>query len=715
MNTLKEVRMRADEIMSRMTLDEKIGQLNQVSYNGKNFDEVAEEIKARRVGSIILATSSQAGNDKQAKSDTDATDMLQKLAMENGGIPIIYGRDVIHGHRVVYPVPLAMAATFNPDIIEKSYREIAKEASRDGIHWSFAPMIDVSRDPRWGRCVEGPGEDPYLGGKMAEAAVRGFQGDDFSQPDSLAACVKHFVGYGASEGGRDYNCADIGETALRNFYLRAFDKAVKAGVATVMSSFNDISGIPLSANEHLLREVLKDEFGFDGFVVSDWSSVDMLIDFGTASDRKESAEQALKAGIDMDMVSKSYVDFTKELISEGKLSEDILDDAVRRILCVKIAFGLFENPYAPDIDVDYDKHIESAIEVAEQAVVLLKNKDSLLPLSRDAKISAIGPMINNKRDLLGTWTLDFNLDYVKTYKDVLNEEYSDVEVFYADSELQQSMVTASRKAKTAVVFLGEPAAATGENRSIANVDIPYEQAELVKKLHNTGSKVIAVLTFARPTGLEEIEPFCDAMIYAWHCGTGTAQAVVRTLFGDNVPSGALPMTLLRRSAQIPLYYNATRSGKKVDPYFGFAWWANIYEDMTGTPMYPFGYGLSYTEFKYSNIQLDKSVSYAELMNGGKLKVSVDVKNIGVYDGYETVQCYVKDEVAQIARPLRELKGFEKPFIKRGETKHIVFELGLDELGYYNAKSNFVADCGKFTIYIGNSSLATDCIEFVLAE
>ncbi len=710
MGKTRELEHKIEQLLESMSLDAKIGQLNQIIYNGTNDEEVMAQIKTGKVGSLIFAGSEQAGNDpSDTVYDLDRINLLQKAALDNCGIPLIFGRDVIHGHHVVYPIPLAMAATFHPSLIRECYERISEEAADCGVHWSFAPMVDVSRDPRWGRCVEGSGEDPYLAERMAEAVIDGFQGTDHTNRESIAACVKHYVGYGASEGGRDYNPTEIGENTLRNYYLKPFRAAVKSNVATVMSAFNGISGQPMSSNQYLLDDVLRKEFGFEGFVVSDWAAVDMLRAFGTAEDGKDCARQCLNAGIDMDMVDGCYVEHLKELIAEGKVSMETLDRAVARILRIKLEYGLFENPYVEAKGYDLQQHIDLSVKAAEEAMVLLKNKDNILPLKKEQQIAAVGPMLQEKRDLLGTWSLDFCLSYVKTIRQALEQAKPDIS--FSNTALQDAMVMAGRRKDVTLVFLGESAAATGEQRSLASVDIPRDQVELVKKLHATGQKVVAVLCFARATAVQEIEPYCEAILYAWHSGTGMAQAIANLLFGESVPSGCLPMTILRSTGQIPLYYNMPRAGRSANAYYGGHY--KNYEDIDAQPLYPFGYGLSYTEFRYTTPVIGKTVTWKEIEAGKKLEVSVQVSNVGGFDGYDVVQCYVKDVHASIARPLRELKGFQKVFLKAGETKTVCFRLGKEELGYYNQQNEFVVDPGLFEIYIGKSAYEQNMVTWKL--
>ncbi len=700
---------RIDALLQSMTLDQKIGQLHQIRFSGDNFDEVLREVEAGRTGSLVLAISATAGNDLQSAKYADKMPLLQKAAMESTGIPLINGRDIIHGHRVVFPIPLAMAASFHPELIEKAYRTITEEASQDGIDWSFAPMLDISRDPRWGRCIEGAGEDPYLGARIGEAMIKGFQGKEGDE-SRIAACVKHYIGYGASEGGRDYSPTDISEISLRNYYLPAFRAAVDAGAATVMTSFNAIAGLPCTSSRYLLREVLKQEFGFDGFVVSDWGAVHHLqTRFGIAEDKKECAEKALNAGLDMDMVSGCFFQYVKELLSEGLITEEVLDDAVRRILRVKMAFGLFEDPYKPKKELDYEAHSEEAVRVAEECLVLLKNENGILPLKKDAKIAAVGPMVDLRRDHLGSWTLDFDLTYVKTIREAFLSEYPELAVSFADTGMLDVMPMLGKNKDVTVVFLGESAAVTGESNSLVDIELPKGQLALLKALKSKGQKVVAVLCFGRPIALEEMEPYCDAILYAWHGGSGAATAIVRTLMGDSVPSGSLPMTILKRTGQIPLYYNTYRSSS--NSYYGLG--NGKYNDADVRPMYPFGYGLSYTSFSYGEVKIENSPSYADICEGKRLVLSVEIENTGAYDAYETAQCYLYDSVAEIARPLRELCGFQKVFIKAGERATVRFSLGKEELGYYASDNRLRLDRGSFELYVGRGAYAKSKIGFIL--
>ncbi len=700
-----EVEKRIDGLLAEMTLREKIGQLNQLMLPADNsqVEKVVEEIRKGNVGSLILATSETAGNGEEKLSRSEILEFYQKIAVEESrlGIPIIYGRDVIHGHHTVLPIPLGLAASFDGELVKEAYRCVAREAAADGVQWTFAPMLDNSHDPRWGRIIESAGEDPFLGEQMAKAVVEGFQGDDLSKPENIAACAKHFIGYGASEGGRDYTRVELSEYSLRNFYLGQFRAAVNAGVQTVMSSFNDISGVPVSVNKHLLTDVLKEELGFDGFVVSDWGSVSQLVRHGVAENQADCAKLSLNAGIDMDMVDCAYIDHLEKLVEQGEVELSRIDDAVRRILRVKLNCGIFENPYPPKLKIDSAKHRTTARKMAADCMVLLKN-NGVLPLSADNKISVLGPMMNEQLSMLGSWALDGNPDDVTCILNALKNKAGS-NIICDTSPLLDQQRRAGNGCDTAVLCLGESSLVTGERNSLANIDVPDFQVELARNAKALGKKVIAVLSFGRPVGLEKLEPFCDAMLYTWHPGTEAGEAIADILYGDTVPSGRLPITLPRTTGQIPLYYNFIRSGKPADGYYGEGM---NYSDCSGTPMYPFGYGLSYTEFKYSAPKADKEkITLEELKNGGKFKISVDIENIGKYDGKELVQAYVFDSTASMSRPIRELKAYKKAAIKKGEKLTVNLELGYEAFAFYNAENKYVSEKGKFSIFIGKDCLA----------
>lgn len=707
---------RAKEILQKMSLKEKIGQMNQEPLCSNNIEEMMEKARRGELGSVILSLSSTAGNDAQEKTKIEVLNRLERAAVEESpsGIPIIVGRDVIHGHHTVFPIPLASSASFHPSIVETGYRYVAKEAANDGIHWTFSPMMDISRDPRWGRCIEGIGEDPYLGERMAEAAVNGFQGSDPKARDSLAACAKHYIGYGASEGGRDYAKTEISDYSLRNYYLKPFRAAVRAGAATVMSSFNEISGVVANASHYLLTELLKEEIGFDGYVISDWNAVGTMVKRGRAEDRVHAAELAANAGLDMDMVSRCFVENLEALVESGKVSEAAIDEAVLRILYVKLKFGLFEHPYLLEqLPIHEEEHRLAAKKCSDEAMVLLKNKNHILPLSKTTVVSAIGPMLFEKRSHLGSWTLDGDLQKVKSVAEVLKEKgvpawMPDPDSEYFLNDINNPFRPICRSdSEVIVVILGESNRTTGEANSMARIELPDEQLELLKKLHSFGKPVVGVMVFGRPIALEEAEPYLDAILYAWHSGTCAAESIVDILYGDVNPSGRVPMTFPRCTGQIPIYYNYPL-GHAYESIYYTEKEMEAYCDCRPTPMYPFGYGLSYTEFRYTDLYCEESsLSFKEIQNGKKFRIHVTVENIGKRDGWETAQCYIQDCVATMIRPQRELKGFDKRWIPAGEKAEFCFELGFEELAYYNQNREFTPECGTFKIYVGKDCYASE--------
>ncbi len=710
----QNIEARIDKILADMSLRDKIGQLTQAVFHVADPEGTKQLIKEMHPGSLIVATSAWAGNDLQESAQQDVMNDVQRFAMEEIGIPIIYGRDVIHGHKVVYPVPLAQAAAFNPDLVRRAYRATAEEATNEGIHWSFTPMLDVSRDPRWGRIIEGPGEDPYVGECFARAAVEGLQGDDLTKQENMVACAKHYVGYGQSEGGRDYHRTEISDYTLRNYYLKAFHAAVKAGLKTVMSSFNDISGQPVTSSRYLLTDILRDEFGFEGYVVSDWDAVVQLKNQGVAETGEDCARLAINAGLDMDMCDHQYYQHLEDLVRNGEVSMDTVDEAVRRVLRVKMEAGLFDHPYTEAKPIDTQAHIDLAREFAQESIVLLKN-NGVLPLPKDKRIAICGPMTNEKRALLGSWTLDFDLDYVPTITEAMKAAIGSDLV--EPVGLWDEMGSAIRRSDITVLALGESNLVTGESRNLARVELTDAQKELAKIAHDLGHPVVGVMFFGRPIALQDVEHYFDAIVYAWHGGSQVAPAVCDVLFGDVNPSGKTAMTFVRLTGQIPLYYNVTPSGRKVMGYYGETDIFNRnYEDCLGTPMYPFGYGLSYTTFAYSDLKVNHdTVSLAALEKGETLKVSVNVTNTGDRAGKEVVQCYVRDCIASMTRPMKELKGFEKPLMEAGETKTVTFELGKDAFAFYNANAEYVVEPGKFVITVGKDCLCTDSVEITVVK
>lgn len=707
-----DIEKRIDELLSKMTLHEKIGQLNQIKAPLNDDEEIFQMIRDGKIGSFIMATTAHAGNDDTASVENILINKMQKIAVEESrlGIPIIYGRDVIHGHRTVYPIPLASAASFNPKLIEKCYRNIAKEASADGVHWTFSPMLDLARDARWGRIIEGPGEDVYVGECLAEACVKGFQGEDVSKSDSLVACAKHYLGYGASEGGRDYHRTEISDYNLYNYYLPAFRAAVKAGVGTFMSSFNDINGQPVTSSYKYLTEILRDKLGFDGMVVSDWAAVSQLKKQGVAETDADCARLSINAGLDMDMCDKIYLNNLEELVEKGEVSIETIDLAVRRVLRVKLRKGLFEKPYCDAADIDKTAHLADARALAAESMVLLKNDNNTLPLNKTQKIALVGPFIRERRALLGSWTLDGKAEETPNLAEAMKEAVgNNLLVGYDDLSVFDGNIVRAAKADVIVLALGESEKVTGEARSVSDIGLPQNQIDLIHRYKALGKRVIGVFFCGRPMAMEGVSEYLDAIVYAWHSGSQTANALCDILFGDVVPSGKTAVTFPKRTGHIPLYYNVTSSGRRVDCYYGENP-ADCYTDSVPTPAYPFGFGLSYTKFSYSDLKADTlEIPLESLKNGKKFGVSIAVKNIGDFDGKETVQLYIRDKIASIMRPLRELKAFEKRLIKKGESVTFSFELGYDKLGFYTPDGEYTVEKGEFEIYVGENCLTTNKI------
>ena len=686
------------EKIKSMSLVEKIGQLNQVQL--EDTEQIREEIRKGRVGSVILADTATAGNDEQKRIDVNLLNELQRIAVEESltGIPLIFGRDVIHGHHTVLPIPLAEAASFHTELIEKSYHAVAEEAASDGVHWTFSPMIDISRDPRWGRCIEGFGEDPYLTSEMGKAAIRGFQGEDYKNADSIAACAKHYLGYGAVEGGRDYSKAEISDYTLRNYYLRPFQAAVDEGVATVMNSFSEISGQPVASSRYYLHDLLKEELSFEGFIISDWASIAKLVNHRVAEDEKEAAMLAANAELDMDMVDGCYIEHLGELVAEGKVSEKTIDKMVYRVLSIKEKFGLFEHPYTEREKINYTEHLGLAKQCADESMVLLKN-NGVLPVEQSKKIAVTGPFLYEKRSHLGSWAPDYDPGMLKSIQEAfLACADEDKLVFPQLPYLWDDILPAVRDVDTVVLALGESARVSGEDNCLADIALPNEQLEFAKKIKALGKKIIGVLCFGRPIALGEAEPYFDAILYAWQSGSCAAQSIADIVYGRVNPSGKLPMTFPRVTGQIPIYYNYPSYFGNGMAYYGEG---RNYWDCQSTPMYPFGYGLSYTEFAYAEVRCESNMlTLEELQSGKKFKVSAILTNTGRYAGKETVQCYISDLVASMTRPIKELKGFSKVFLNQGESREVTFELGFKELGFYNGKGKFCVEPGEFDVFIG---------------
>ncbi len=708
--TSKDEEKFINNLLHRMTLQEKLGQMNQTHFN-TTVDSMCMKVRNSELGSLL-------------NIDPKLVNQIQRTAVKESrlGIPLIIGRDVIHGYKTVFPIPLGQAASFNPQVPENGARVAATEARQQGITWTFAPMLDISRDARWGRIAESLGEDPYLTSVMGASMVRGFQGKSLRDNNAMAACVKHFVGYGAAEGGRDYNSTNIPVRLLRNVYLPPFQKAIEAGAATVMTSFNDNDGIPSSGNDFLLRTVLRNEWKFDGFVVSDWESMSEMIKHGYAQDKKDVARVSLKAGMDMEMVSETYVDYVKELLAEKKVSMKDVDNAVRNILRIKYRLGLFENPYVDEKAVSTiyaPDHLKKARQAAVESAILLKNDKAILPLKSTTKIAVIGPMANAAHDQLGTWSFDGDKNKTVTPLKALQTEYSNINFVYEpgltysrDKNTNfEKAILAANSADVAVVFVGEEAILSGEAHSLSNINLMGQQSELLKAIKSTGKPVVMVVIAGRPLTIESDLPNADAVLYNFHPGTMGGLAIMDLLFGKENPSGKLPVTFVREVGQIPMYYNHNNTGRPAQDWMQpideipleapqtSLGNTSFYLDSGKNPLYPFGFGLSYSSFEYSNLQL----SAKEISVDGSLITKATIKNTSNVDGYEVVQLYVRDLVGSIARPVKELKGFQKIFIKAGESKTVEFTLKASDLAFYGRDMVKKTEPGEFDIWIAKNS------------
>ena len=660
------IEKRVDDLLSRMTLEEKVMQLNQYTLGrNNNVNNIGEEVKKvpAEIGSLIYF-----------ETNPGLRNNMQRKAMEESrlGIPIIFGYDAIHGFRTVYPISLAQACSWNPDLVEQACAVSAQEARMSGVDWTFSPMIDVVRDPRWGRVAEGYGEDPYTNGVFGAVSVRGYQGDNLSAENRVAACLKHFVGYGASEAGRDYVYTEISRQTLWDTYLLPYEMGVKAGAATLMSSFNDISGVPGSANPYAMTEILKNRWGHDGFIVSDWGAIEQLKNQGLAATKKEAARYAFTAGLEMDMMSHAYDRHLQELVEEGRVSMAQVDEAVRRVLLLKFRLGLFERPYTP-VTTEKERFfrpqsMEIAARLAAESMVLLKNENRLLPLVDKKKIAVIGPMAKNGWDLLGSWCgHGKDTDVTMLYDGLATEFAGKAELRYAlgcptkenNREGFAEALEAARWSDVVILCLGEMMTWSGENASRSSIALPSIQEELAKELKKAGKPVVLVLVNGRPLELSRLEPISDAILEIWQPGVNGAFPMAGILSGRINPSGKLAMTFPYSTGQIPIYYNRRKSGRG---HQGF------YKDITSAPLYPFGHGLSYTEFKYGAV----TPSATKVKRSDKLSVEVTVTNVGTRDGAETVHWFISDPYCSITRPVKELKYFEKQLIKVGETKTFRF-------------------------------------------
>ena len=699
------IEKRIDDLISRMTLEEKVLQLNQYTLGrNNNVNNVGEEVKKvpSEIGSLIYFD-----------INPELRNSMQKKAMEESrlGIPIIFGYDAIHGFRTIYPISLGQACSWNPGLVEQACAVSAQEARMSGVDWTFSPMIDVARDPRWGRVAEGYGEDPYTNGVFAAASVRGYQGDDMSAENRMAACLKHYVGYGASEAGRDYVYTEISAQTLWDTYLLPYEMGVKAGAATLMSSFNDISGVPGSANPYIMTEILKKRWKHDGFIVSDWGAVEQLKNQGLAATKKDAARYAFNAGLEMDMMSHAYDRHLKELVEEGKVTMAQVDESVRRVLRVKFRLGLFERPYTP-VTNEKDRFFRPqsmavAAQLAAESMVLLKNDNQILPLTNKKKIAVVGPMAKNGWDLLGSWCGHGKDTDVEMLYDGLTAEFGgDAELRYAmgckpqgnDRSGFAGALDVARWSDVVIVCLGEMLTWSGENASRSTIALPQIQEELVKELKEAGKPVVLVLSNGRPLELNRMEPLCDAILEIWQPGINGARSMAGILSGRINPSGKLAMTLPYSTGQSPINYNRRKSGRG---HQGF------YKDITSDPLYPFGHGLSYTEFKYGTV----TPSATKVKRGDKLSAEVTVTNTGARDGAETVHWFISDPYCSITRPVKELKHFEKQLIKAGETKTFRFDIDLErDFGFVNEDGKRFLEAGEYHILVQGQTVKIELID-----
>jgi beta-glucosidase len=697
------------QLLAKMTLEEKIGQLNQYTGDRLATGPVTEnttkyqDIKAGKVGSML--------NVRGAKD----TRMVQEIAMQSRlKIPLLFGLDVIHGYRVTFPVPLAEAASWDLKAIETSARVAAAEAAASGQHWTFAPMVDVSRDPRWGRVMEGAGEDTYLGSLIAKARVKGFQGNGLGNLDAVMACVKHFAAYGAAIGGRDYNSVDMSERMLWETYLPPFKAALDAGAATFMNSFNELNGIPATGNSYLQRDILKGKWNFKGFVVSDWGSIREMVQHGYAKDNKQAAEMAIKAGSDMDMEGHAYIDNLAKLVQSKQVDVALIDDAVKRILHKKFELGLFDDPYRFSNE-DRETQVlnsagnrQKARDVAKRSIVLLKNDRQLLPLSKKVKtIAVIGPLAKSSKDMMGFWSVKWDNDHlVSLYEGLQYKVGKNTQLLYAEGcDISDTTrrnfaqaVAVARKADVVIMAVGECFDMSGEAKSKANIHLPGVQEDLIKAVQKAGKPIVVLTMSGRPMIFNWTADHANAILHTWWLGSEAGNAMADVIFGDYNPAGKLPMSFPRSEGQIPVYYNYKSTGRPSANDIGTNYRSG-YLDVQNSPRYAFGYGLSYSTFALTNLRLDKT----KFSLTDSLTVTCDIKNTGAYAGEEVVQYYIQDVFASVTRPVKELKGFEKVYLKPGESKTVRFVINKEKLSFYDENMNWNAQAGDFKLMIGNSS------------
>lgn len=707
-----EIENKVETLLHKMTLEEKLGQMNQLSP--WDFEDLAKRVRKGEVGSILNVVNPEEVN------------KIQKIAVEESrlGIPLIVSRDVIHGYKTIFPIPLGQAATFNPEVVKEGARVAAIEASADGIRWTFAPMIDVARDPRWGRIAESCGEDPYLNAVMGTAMIKGYQGDSLNDPTAIAACAKHFVAYGAAEGGRDYNSTFIPERVLRNVYLPPFKAAADAGCATFMTSFNDNNGVPSTANSFVLKDVLRKEWKYDGMVVTDWASALEMVNHGFCTDGKDAAEKSVNAGVDMEMVSETFIQNLKQSIAENKVSMETIDNAVRNILRLKFRLGLFDNPYVvtPQTVKYAEKHLQTAKTAAEQSVILLKNENQTLPFTDKIKtLAVIGPMADAPYEQMGTWVFDGEKEHTQTPLTAIKKMYGDKVKVLFKKGLEYSRdkntagiaraVSTARQADAVVVFVGDESILSGEAHSLANLNLQGAQSLLIKELAATGKPVVTIVMAGRQLAIADEVKVSDAMLYSFHPGTMGGPAIADILFGKVNPSGKTPVTFPRMSGQVPIYYAQHKTGRPANPTEMLideipveagqtsVGCRSFYLDAGNSPLFPFGYGLSYTTFEYSNLSLASDKLTAQ----DTLSISFTLKNTGKYDGTEVVQLYVQDKVGSVTRPVKELKRFQRVTLKAGESTQVSLSLPVSELAFWGYDMNYTVEPGDFTLWVGTNS------------
>jgi beta-glucosidase len=709
-NAKASIEARVKDLLQRMTIEEKAGQLNQLNggaFTGPALNDAGQKAKMQqardgKIGSLLNVIGAR------------ETKAIQQIAVQESrlGIPVIFGYDVIHGYKTIFPIPLAEACSWDLPGIQQNSATAAREAASAGIHWAFAPMCDVTNDTRWGRIMEGAGEDPYYAGLVSAARVKGLQGD-LNDAEHILACVKHYAAYGAVESGREYNTVDVSRVTLWNKYLPPYKAAVDAGAATVMNAFNVFDGVPASANKYLVTDVLQKKWGFKGFVVSDWASFGETVTHGYAADREDAALKSIQAGSMMDMESKVVIDFLPKLVKAGKVSMQQVDNAVARILYYKFKLGLFEDPFRFSNE-EREKNTlfttanrQQAKEAAKRAIVLLKNDNNVLPLNKTAKVALVGFYANSKDDMFDFWIAQgMSKDAVTIYDGLKNKLGNNTLTFStgynADAGTSETLIAeavqAAQNADVVLVNIGISGKMAGEDRALANPTIPPGQIELLKALQKTGKPVVALVTSGRPLILTQVQPLVSAIVQCWILGTETGNAIADVITGEYNPSAKTVVTFPYAVGQIPVYYNHFNTGRP-DPTDGAGNWYSRYRDIPNDPLYPFGYGLSYTTFTYNNLQLDK----ATIKKGESVGVTVTVANSGKYDGEEVVQLYIRDIAASVVRPVKELKGFQKIMLKAGESKTVRFTLTGKDLSFYNAEGNLLLEPGQFKVFVGGSS------------